>query len=57
MIVWNGRGILIVLVLFACLFLGTEIFPKEMLDYAFVFAGLVSAISTRSPKFSDKFSV
>ncbi|GHV61604.1 hypothetical protein FACS1894195_2380 [Bacteroidia bacterium] len=44
MIVWSGRGFLIVLVFIACMFLGVSIFPKDMADYAFVFAGLLSAI-------------
>ena len=44
MIVWSGRGFLIVLVFFVCMFLGVSIFPKNMTDYASVFAGLLSAI-------------
>jgi len=44
MIVWSGRGILIVLVFIACIFLGSLIFPKGMIDYVFVFACLLSAI-------------
>jgi uncharacterized membrane protein len=44
MIVWRGRGILIVLVLVACMFLGVLIFPKDRADYAFIFTGFVTAI-------------
>jgi protein-S-isoprenylcysteine O-methyltransferase Ste14 len=44
MIVWTGRGFLIVLVFIACMFLGVSLFPKDMADYVFVFAGLLSAI-------------
>lgn len=44
MIVWSGRGFLIVLVFIAGMFLGDAIFPDNMVDYVFVFAGLLSAI-------------
>jgi len=44
MIVWSGRGILIVLVFFASMFLGNVIFPDNMTDYVFAFAVLLSAI-------------
>ena len=44
MIVWSGRGFLIVLVFIACMFLGVSIFPNDMANYAFVFAGLLTAI-------------
>ena len=44
MIVWSGRGILIVVILIATLFLGFWIFPEHMAGHAFVFAGLVTAI-------------
>lgn len=43
MIVWHGRGILIVLVLIASMFLGVSIFPN-VADYALAFAGIVSAV-------------
>ncbi len=44
MIVWSGRGFLIVLVFIAGMFLGNEIFPDDMTDYVIVFAGLSSAL-------------
>ena len=44
MIVWSGRGFLIVLIFVACMFLGNLIFPKGMADYVFIFTGLVLAI-------------
>jgi hypothetical protein len=44
MIVWAGRGFLIVLVFIIFMFLGNSIFPKGMADYAIAFAGLLSAI-------------
>ena len=43
-IVWSGRGFLIVLVFIVCMFLGVSIFPKGMADYALVLAFLLSAI-------------
>ncbi len=44
MIVWSGRGFLIVLVFIAGMFLGNAIFPDNMADNVFVFAGLLTAI-------------
>jgi hypothetical protein len=44
MIVWTGRGILIVLVFMAGMFIGNAILPENMTDYVFVFAGLMTAI-------------
>jgi len=44
MIVWSGRGYLIVLVLIVSLFGVHAIFPEEEANYAPIFAGLLSAI-------------
>lgn len=44
MIVWSGRGFLIVIVLIATLFTVLGLLPKEYGDYAFVIAAYVAGI-------------
>ncbi len=46
MIVWEGRGILIVLVLIALFFLAVNLLPSPYLDYAYVISFLGTGIFT-----------